>query len=191
MANYNLLREVINDNIFENDTQSITGDSLNSVLNNMVDALDEGYLFGGIVTPGESYVGEFFKVAFIAREEGIYPGFGDLVVNFGEIALFIYDDNWRKVTISNNMFVVRWNGTGSSIPLEKYDDIRYQIENGLPFSLKVIDGEEVRDFTRAYLQDDTIVISCITVGLGGRLDLYVYYIDPSGNMRRSTSNWSL
>ena len=48
MANYQLLKADIDEKVYENAQQKITGANLNSVLNKMVDSLGKGYQFGGL-----------------------------------------------------------------------------------------------------------------------------------------------
>ena len=51
MANYNNIKATIDANIKTNNNQEITGSVLQSVLNQIVNALGIGYQFAGIATP--------------------------------------------------------------------------------------------------------------------------------------------
>ena len=50
MSNYNSLKATIDANIKQNGNQEITGQILNSVLNQMVTTLGAGYQFAGVAT---------------------------------------------------------------------------------------------------------------------------------------------
>ena len=50
MSNYNSLKATIDANIKQNGRQEITGQILNSVLNQMVNILGAGYQFAGVAT---------------------------------------------------------------------------------------------------------------------------------------------
>ena len=100
MANYQLLKADIDEKVYENAQQKITGANLNSVLNKMVDSLGKGYQFGGLVSPNTTYTAGDEKIAFMASEAGRYPSFGNFSIVDGELALFIWDGTWRKQIVS-------------------------------------------------------------------------------------------
>ena len=100
MANYQLLKADIDEKVYENAQQKITGANLNSVLNKMVDSLGKGYQFGGLVSPADQFTAGDEKIAFMASEAGRYPSFGNFSIVDGELALFIWDGTWKKQIIS-------------------------------------------------------------------------------------------
>lgn len=100
MANYQLLKADIDEKVYENAQQKITGANLNSVLNKMVDSLGKGYQFGGLVSPNTTYTAGDEKIAFMASEAGRYPSFGNFSIVDGELALFIWDGTWKKQIVS-------------------------------------------------------------------------------------------
>ena len=77
MANYQLLKADIDEKVYQNGHQEITGANLNSVLNKMVDSLGKGYQFGGLVFPADSFVAGDEKMVFVASSAGRYPSFGN------------------------------------------------------------------------------------------------------------------
>ena len=100
MANYQLLKADIDEKVYENAQQKITGTNLNSVLNKMVDSLGKGFQFGGLVSPADSFTAGDEKMAFLASEAGRYPSFGNFSIVDGELALFIWDGTWKKQIVS-------------------------------------------------------------------------------------------
>lgn len=100
MANYQLLKADIDEKVYENAQQKITGANLNSVLNKMVDSLGKGYQFGGLVFPADSFVAGDEKMVFVASSAGRYPSFGNYSIVDGEVALFIWEGAWKKQVVS-------------------------------------------------------------------------------------------
>ena len=100
MANYQLLKADIDEKVYENAQQKITGANLNSVLNKMVDSLGKGYQFGGLVFPADTFVAGDEKMVFVASSAGRYPSFGNYSIVDGEIALFIWEGAWKKQVVS-------------------------------------------------------------------------------------------
>lgn len=100
MANYQLLKADIDEKVYENAQQKITGANLNSVLNKMVDSLGKGFQFGGLVSPADPFTAGDEKMAFLASEAGRYPSFGNFSIVDGELALFIWDGTWKKQIVS-------------------------------------------------------------------------------------------
>ena len=101
MANYQILKADIDEKIYENAQQKITGANLNSVLNKMVDSLGRGYQFGGLVFPADAFVPGDEKMAFVAATAGRYPSFGNYSIVDGEVALFIWEGSaWKKQVVS-------------------------------------------------------------------------------------------
>ena len=100
MANYQLLKADIDEKVYENAQQKITGTNLNSVLNKMVDSLGKGFQFGGLVSPADPFSARDEKIAFLTSEAGRDPSFGNFSIVDGELALFIWDGTWKKQIVS-------------------------------------------------------------------------------------------
>lgn len=119
MSNYSTLKNDIDNNIFENQTQQITGAALNSILKEMVNTLGEGYQFGGIVTPESSVPTSDAKLFFVACTEGEYnfvDEVGDHIeVAEGEVAI-IYGN--RKAVIAPS----KWLTLINDVPFFSYDE---------------------------------------------------------------------
>lgn len=98
MSNYNSLKTTIDANIKQNGRQEITGQILNSVLNQMVTTLGAGYQFMGVATPETNPGTPDPKVYYIAKGKGVYANFGGLNVNEDEVVLLTFDNTWKKVS---------------------------------------------------------------------------------------------
>ena len=126
MANYQLLKADIDEKVYENAQQKITGANLNSVLNKMVDSLGKGYQFGGLVFPADSFVAGDEKMVFVASSAGRYPSFGNYSIVDGEVALFIWDGTWKKQIVSyyrnDQVYGVRHYFNNSSPDLTRIGD---------------------------------------------------------------------
>ena len=96
MSNYNSLKTTIDANIKQNGNQEITGQILNSVLNQMVTTLGAGYQFAGVATIDTNPGAPDAKVFYIANGKGTYTNFGGLEVMEDEVALLKYDTAWTK-----------------------------------------------------------------------------------------------
>ena len=98
MANYNSLKATIDANIKQNGNQEITGQILNSVLNQMVTTLGAGYQFMGVATPTNPGTAQTpdYKCFYLATAPGTYTNLGGLVVSEGEVAFLKYDTAWTK-----------------------------------------------------------------------------------------------
>lgn len=99
---YELLNALIDANIYENTEQEITGTKLNAVLKRIASLLKEGYLFGGMVSPTDTYHTGDARMVFVAAESGRYPDFGNFTVHDGEVCLFMWDTQWTKKIIAYN-----------------------------------------------------------------------------------------
>ena len=97
MADFNALETLINAYIKKNGVQAITGNILNGVLRGMVSALGKGYTIVGVATPSTDPGTLTGPCAYYASTYGTYTNFGNIVVNDGEIAMLIYDEQtWHK-----------------------------------------------------------------------------------------------
>lgn len=97
MSNYNTLKTTINANIKQNGNQEITGQILNSVLNQMVTTLGAEYQFAGVATKDTNPGTPDAKVFYIANGKGKYTKFGGLEVTEDEVVVLYYDTEWHKV----------------------------------------------------------------------------------------------
>ena len=100
MSNYNSLKTTIDANIKQNGNQEITGQILNSVLNQMVNILGTGYQFAGVATldPATDPGTPDAKVFYIANGKGTYTNFGGLKVTEDEVVVLYWDSSWHKVS---------------------------------------------------------------------------------------------
>lgn len=98
MSNYKSLKTTIDANIKQNGRQEITGQVLNSVLNQMVTTLGAGYQFAGVATPTNPGTAQTpdYKCFYLATTPGTYTNLGGLVVADGEVAILKYDSSWTK-----------------------------------------------------------------------------------------------
>ena len=98
MSNYNSLKTIIDANIKQNGNQEITGQILNSVLNQMVNILGAGYQFAGVATldPATNPGTPDAKVFYIANGKGKYTNFGGIEVTEDDVVVLYYDTKWHK-----------------------------------------------------------------------------------------------
>lgn len=100
MSNYNSLKTTIDANIKQNGNQEITGQILNSVLNQMVNTLGTGYQFAGVATldPATDPGTPDAKVFYIANGKGTYTNFGGINVTEDDVVVLYWDSSWHKVS---------------------------------------------------------------------------------------------
>lgn len=98
MSNYSGLKSDINNNIYENQTQQITGTVLNAILNEMTASLGAGYQFAGVATVGMN-PGDPDQRVFYLAGEGVYTMFGGLQVPAGKLGVLKWDYHWTLETI--------------------------------------------------------------------------------------------
>lgn len=94
MSNYSSLKATIDANIKANDNQEITGQILNSVLNDMVSSLGAGYLFKGVATTSTNPGTPDEKIFYLAFATGTYTYFGNTVIGEGQIGVFSFGSSW-------------------------------------------------------------------------------------------------
>lgn len=97
MANYQLLKADIDEKVYQNGHQEITGENLNFVLNQMVTTLGAGYQFAGVATTATNPGTPDAKVFYIANGKGTYTNFGGLEVTEDDVVVLYYDTEWHKV----------------------------------------------------------------------------------------------
>ena len=100
MAQYSNLKAYIEEKIYENGTQAITGDILQDVLKAMTDDLGEFYQTGGVALPSTDPGTPDAKVIYFATEAGTYTNFGGITLAAGEVALLVFDTTWTKVELN-------------------------------------------------------------------------------------------
>ena len=98
MSNYNSLKTTIDANIKQNGNQEITGQILNSVLNQMVTTLGAGYQFAGVATTATNPGTPDAKVFYIANGKGTYTNFGGIEVAEDDVVVLYWDSSWHKVS---------------------------------------------------------------------------------------------
>ena len=98
MSNYNSLKTTIDANIKQNGNQEITGQILNSVLNQMVTTLGAGYQFAGVATIDTNPGAPDAKVFYIANGKGTYTNFGGVEVTEDDVVVLYWDTAWHKVS---------------------------------------------------------------------------------------------
>src|SRR5574344_2149718 len=98
MANYNLLKADIDEKVYQNGHQEITGENLNSVLNAMVTTLGAEYQFAGVATIDTNPGTPDAKVFYIANGKGTYTNFSGLEVTENEVVVLYWDSSWHKMS---------------------------------------------------------------------------------------------
>lgn len=98
MANYQLLKADIDEKVYENAQQKITGENLNAVLNAMVTTLGAGYQFAGVATIDTNPENPDAKVFYIANGKGTYTNFGGVEVTEDDVVILYWDSAWHKVS---------------------------------------------------------------------------------------------
>lgn len=100
MANWSDLKASVAEVIKTNGNQEITGKVLQNTLNSIVSNLGENATFAGIAKPTTNPGVPDGNVFYLAGE-GTYPNFSDLVIETGQIGVFIWKGSWNKQIIQN------------------------------------------------------------------------------------------
>lgn len=100
MANWSDLKASVAEVIKTNGNQEITGQNLNSVLNNIINNLGANANFAGVASPETNPGTPDGRVFYIASKMGTYNNFNGFTVNLGEIAVFIYRNSWEKYSVN-------------------------------------------------------------------------------------------
>ena len=131
MSNYSALKTAIQQAVYTNGNNEITGAGLQSVLLQIVNTIGDGYVFKGAATAGTAPGTPDENVFYIAPA-GTYTNFGsDYTVKSGYIGVFMYNGSWSKAQVhaegvlTNNML-----GTNSCISYENAHFDKYIDENG-------------------------------------------------------------
>lgn len=128
MANYQILKADIDEKIYENAQQKITGENLNSILNAMVATLGAEYQFAGVATTATNPGTTDAKVFYIANGKGTYTNFGGINVTEDDVVILYYDTSWHKVA----------TGIASQAKLTELEDELNQIDT-------IVNGNDILD----------------------------------------------
>ena len=151
MSNYNSLKATIDANIKQNGNQEITGQILNSVLNQMVTTLGTGYQFAGVATIATNPGTPDAKVFYIANGKGTYEKFGGLEVTEDDVVVFYYDTAWHKVStgIASNQKLTELENKLYEDKTIDYQDGVYEIlagyENHTPLKAMIAAGTVIKE----------------------------------------------
>ena len=97
MANWLTLKTAIVSVIKTNGTQAITGNALQSVLNNIVSSVGENATFAGIATPSTNPGTPDGPVFYLATVAGVYVNFNEIEVSKGEAVILQWNNGaWSK-----------------------------------------------------------------------------------------------
>lgn len=135
MANYQILKADIDEKIYENAQQKITGANLNSVLNAMVATLGAGYQFAGVATIDTNPETYDAKIFYIANGKGTYTNFGGINVTEDDVIILYYDTSWHKVATG-----IASNGKLTELE-SKTSEIKNSVQDLNGDTLYVTDGE--------------------------------------------------
>ena len=100
MANWSTLKAAIAQIIKTNNNQEITGANMQSVLNNIIDNVGENATYAGIATPSTNPGVPDGNVFYITSKAGTYSNFNNLVLDAGNIGIFVYKSSWKLDKIS-------------------------------------------------------------------------------------------
>lgn len=139
MSNYSALKTAIQQAVYTNGNNEITGAGLQSVLLQIVNTVGDGYVFKGVATTGTSAGTPDANVFYIAPA-GTYTNFGSsYTVPVGSVGVFKYNGSWTKeqialfagiddVPTADSDNLVKSGGVAKSvIPLQhKVDGIRIE-----------------------------------------------------------------
>lgn len=192
MANYQLLKADIDEKVYENAQQKITGENLNAVLNAMVTTLGAEYQFAGVATIDTNPETTDAKVFYIANGKGTYTNFGGLEVTEDEVVILYYDTAWHKVATgiaSNDKLTELESKTGQQFEV-LHDTLftnnnivvaKYVLKQG--YMLRGTAQSDVRwvydDRFIPIVNGETIVLAGNTYGIG--IDYYNANKEPIGN----------
>lgn len=98
MANYENLKTAIQQVIYENGNQEITGSVMQATLLAMVNSLGANYQYAGIATPSTNPGTPDQNVFYLAATAGTYVNFGNIVLGENEVAILKYNGSWTKET---------------------------------------------------------------------------------------------
>ena len=112
MSQYNSLKATIDAKVKQNGVGAITGNTLNSVLNEMVNSLGAGYQFAGVATTATNPGTPDQKVCYLAMEKGVYSHFNNIEVGDNEITIMTYDSQWHGIKVETDSAGTTGGGGG-------------------------------------------------------------------------------
>ena len=98
MANWTVLKAAIANVIKTNGNQTITGQLLQNVLNDIVSSVGENSTFAGIATPATNPGVPDGNIFYLATEAGIYANFNGIEIATGEAVILEWRGSWVKKT---------------------------------------------------------------------------------------------
>lgn len=99
MSNYSALKTAIQQAVYTNGNNEITGAGLQSVLLQIVNTVGDGYVFKGVATGGTS-PGTPDQNVFFVGGAGTYTNFGSsYTVPAGSIGIFSYNGSWSHTKV--------------------------------------------------------------------------------------------
>lgn len=123
MANYSNINQIIDNNIYANGNEEITGTVLNNVLKEMVSVLGAGYQFMGACGVDTDPGTPDARVFYLATEAGTYSNFGGDTITAPTI--LYYDTQWHSLSLDGDFtaalrvidIVNNLNSTSTTKPL--------------------------------------------------------------------------
>lgn len=99
MANYQNLEAYMKSRVYENNDNAISGQSMQDVLDMMIQVLGFGYQFGGIATPDGEPEGTDAKVFYLATQPGTYTNYGGVELAAQRLGVITYGEEWAIYAI--------------------------------------------------------------------------------------------
>ena len=99
MANLATLKAALNAAVYQNTQNAITGESLNTILNSIIDTLGTGYRYAGVATPSANPGTIDNRVFYLATAAGTYTNFGAVQLDGKSLHVFIYDTTWHDIAL--------------------------------------------------------------------------------------------
>lgn len=98
MANYQVLKNAIQQVIKPNGNEEITGQIMQQALIAMINALGKGYQFIGVVEPDTEFTPGDEKIVAVGFTPGMYEDFGGVELVENHIGIFMWDGEWHIFT---------------------------------------------------------------------------------------------
>ena len=103
MANYNILKGVIEQAIKTNGNNEITGALLQQSLVAMINSLGAGYQFAGVAVPATNPGTPDYNVFYFAGP-GTYPNFNNATIPARNVGLLSYNGTWHVSSVQTTPF---------------------------------------------------------------------------------------
>lgn len=104
MSAWSNLKAAIAEIIRPNNNQEITGQNLQTVLNNLISSLGQYATFGGIAEPETNPGAPDGRVFYLASTAGAYPNFSGINLGIGEVAFLEWDPDTLRWTKKSSGF---------------------------------------------------------------------------------------